>query len=51
MTEELMMARLETLTEMVAALTETVTELEERLHEAEVELNPPYVAGPYGTYP
>ena len=36
---------------MVEALTETVSELEERLHEAEVELNPPYVAGPYGTYP
>ena len=31
MTEELMLSRLETLTEMVEALTETVSELEERL--------------------
>ena len=32
MNEELMMARIETLMEMVASLTETVSELEERLH-------------------
>tara|TARA_B100001093_G_scaffold272264_1_gene260229 strand:- start:764 stop:907 length:144 start_codon:yes stop_codon:yes gene_type:complete len=38
MTEELMMARIETLMELVEELTETVGALEERLHEAEVEL-------------
>ena len=46
MTEELMMARMESLMEMVEELTETVSDLEDRLERSEVELG--YVADHVG---